>query len=206
MPFQLETKLFSYSCFIETSIKLYNTPMTSNLNGFQIAPIQEKDAWRLCDFMVANSERFDNDFPYTLKQNLNPTLSSVFVQEKAKQFTIGEEFLFTIKEEEHSSIVGLVYVKELRKKDGQAELAYCIGYTHEGKGHTTCFLEQVIPWAFGQLGLHTLQIITHQDNKGSIRIAEKLGFSWLRTLKNEHTRQNGNLVDMELYEKYRPVS
>lgn len=179
--------------------------MTFNLNGFEIAPIQEKDAWRLCDFMVANSERFKNDFPATLNQNGNPTLSSLFVQEKVKEFLNGEEFLFTIKEAEHSTIVGLIYVKELRKKDGRAELAYCIGYTHEGKGHTSRFLEEIIPWAFDYLGLHTLQIIAHRDNTASIRIAEKLGFSWLRTLKNEHTRHNGHLVDMELYEKYRPV-
>jgi len=101
--------------------------MTFHLNGFEIAPIQEKDAWRLCDFMVANSERFKNDFPGTLKQNLNPTLSTLFVQEKTRQFNAGEEYLFTIKEEENRTIIGLIYLKELQKKKGQGELAYCIG-------------------------------------------------------------------------------
>ncbi len=179
--------------------------MNFKLVGFEIAPIQEKDAWRLCDFMVANSERFKNDFPGTLKQNLNPALSNLFVQEKTKQFKTGEEFLFTIKEEGHRTIIGLIYIKELQKKKGQGELAYCIGYEHEGKGLTTRFLDHIIPWAFETLGLDTLQIIAHKDNLGSIHIAKKLGFSWHSKLKNAHTRSGGNIVDMELYEKYREV-
>lgn len=177
--------------------------MNFHLNGFEIAPIQENDAWRLCDFMVANSERFKNDFPGTLKQNLNPTLSTLFVQEKTKQYKTGEEFLFTIKEEEHRTIIGLIYLKELQKKQGQGELAYCIGYEYEGKGLTTLFLHQIIPWAFEDIGLDTLQIIAHKDNKGSTRIAEKLGFAWKASLPDAHTRLNGKVVTMELYEKYR---
>lgn len=179
------------------------TQMNFHLNGFEIAPIQEKDAWRLCDFMVANSERFKNDFPGTLKQNLNPTLSTLFVQEKTREFNAGEEYLFSIKEEEHRTIIGLIYLKELQKKQGQGELAYCIGYEYEGKGLTTLFLNQIIPWAFELIGLDTLQIIAHKDNKGSSRIAEKLGFTWKSTLPNAHTRFDGSIVAMELYEKYR---
>lgn len=177
--------------------------MTFNLNGFEISPIQEKDAWWLCDFMVANSKRFKNDFPGTLKQTLNPTLSELFVQQKTKQFAFREEYLFTIKEDEHRTIFGLIYIKELHVKKGQAELAYCIGYAHEGKGHTTHFLNQIIPWTFDYLGLNTLQIIAHKDNNGSTRIAEKLGFTWQTSLKNEHKRYNDTVVNMELYEKYR---
>jgi ribosomal-protein-alanine N-acetyltransferase len=179
--------------------------MNFKLNGFEIAPIQEKDAWRLCDFMVANSERFKNDFPGTLKQNLNPTLSNLFVQEKTRQYKSGEEFLFTIKEEEQRTIIGLIYLKELQKKKGQGELAYCIGYEYEGKGLTTRFVDYVIQWAFITLGLNTLQIIAHKDNFGSIRIAEKLGFTWKTSLPDAHKRFDGSIVTMELYEIYRSV-
>jgi len=58
--------------------------------------------------MVANSERFKNDFPDTLKQTLNPTLATLFVQEKTKQFNNGEEYLFTVKEEKNRTIIGLL--------------------------------------------------------------------------------------------------
>jgi ribosomal-protein-alanine N-acetyltransferase len=180
--------------------------MRFNVNGFEIAPIHEKDAWRLCNFMVANSERFKNDFPGTLKQNLNPTLSELFVQQKTKQFVSGEEFLFTIKEQKNRTIIGLIYVKELHKVTRQGELAYCIGYEYESKGLTTRFLDQIIPWTYNNIGVETLQIIAHKDNLGSTRIAEKLGFSWKETLSKTHTRFNGLVVDMELYEKYKSAS
>jgi len=177
--------------------------MNFKLTNFEIGRIQEKDAWRICDFMVANSERFKNDFPDTLKQTLNPTLATLFVQEKTKQFNNGEEYLFTVKEEKNRTIIGLLYLKELQKQQRQGELAYCIGYQYEGKGLTTLFLNQIIPWAFGKIGLDTLQIIAHKDNKGSLRIAEKLGFTWKTSLPDAHTRFDGSVVNMELYEKYR---
>jgi ribosomal-protein-alanine N-acetyltransferase len=51
--------------------------------------------------------------------------------------------------------------------------------------------------------LNTLQIITHKDNNGSTRIAEKLGFTWQTSLKNRHKRFDGTAANMGLYEKYR---
>jgi len=94
-------------------------------DNYSIAPIHAKDAWRLCDLMVSNSDRFKDYFPGTLKENLNPTLSELFVSKKVKEFNNKEEYLFTVKENTDRTIIGLVYLKELQKKEGQGELAYC---------------------------------------------------------------------------------
>lgn len=178
--------------------------MEFHFENYSIAPIHQKDAWRLCDFMVSNEKRFQQDFPGTLRQNLTPTLSELFVQNKVKAFTDKTEFLFTIKENTNRTIIGLVYVKELQKVNGQGELAYCIGYQYEGRGLTTKIVSWIKDWAFTNLNLHTLQIFTHKTNMGSIRIAEKNGFSFKKIAERIHTRYDGEVVDMQVYESYAP--
>lgn len=178
--------------------------MQIEFENYSIAPIQDKDAWRLCDFVVSNSDRLKAYFPKTLEQNLNPNLAQLFVNKKTKEFLSGKEFLFTIKENTNRTIIGLIYLKELLKVEHQAELAYCIGYQYEGKGIITESIKRVIEWSFADLGLQTLQIIVHRDNLGSKRIAEKNGFVWIRTLPNEHVAGNGEVLDMELYERQNP--
>ncbi|AWX44660.1 Ribosomal-protein-alanine N-acetyltransferase [Flagellimonas maritima] len=178
--------------------------MQIDFENYSISPIQEKDAWRLCDLMVSNSERFKSYFPQTLQQNLTPTLAELFVGKKVKEFMRNEEFLFTIKENTNRSIIGLLYVKELKKTEGQGELAYCISYRFEGRGIIKTSVEKIIPWCFRELKLQTLQIIVHHNNLPSKLIAEKNGFVWKRTLPNVHTTGSGEILDMELYELHNP--
>ncbi|WP_396591085.1 GNAT family N-acetyltransferase [Allomuricauda sp. R78024] len=178
--------------------------MQIDFENYSISPIQEKDAWRLCDFVVSNSERLKAYFPQTLQQNLTPTLAQLFVAKKVKEFITKKEFLFTIKENTNRTIIGLVYVKELQKIKDQGELAYCIGYQYEGKGIITKSIQKLIPWCFDEVELQTLQIIVHHDNLASKRIADKIGFVWKRTLSKEHTTGNREVVDMQLYELHNP--
>ena len=53
--------------------------MQIEFDNNNISLIHEKDAWRMCDFVVSNEERLKAYFPKTLEQNLNPTLSKFFV-------------------------------------------------------------------------------------------------------------------------------
>lgn len=174
--------------------------MELHFDNYCIAPIQAKDAWRICNFVVANEPYLKDDFPETLKANLTPTLAELFVAKKEKQFQKKEEYLFTIKENTNRTIIGLVYVKELHRKLGQGELAYCIGYPYTGKGVMTKTVQKILEWSFNSAGLSKLQIIVHQGNSASIRIAQKCGFDYITLLQKEHRRSNGEVVDMQLYE------
>lgn len=164
--------------------------------------IHEKYAWRICDFAIVNSDRLKRYFPKTLEQNLTPDLSRFFVEKKVKQLNAKEEFLFVLKETEHRTVIGLVYIKKIDWQKKQGELAYCIGYQYKGKGWMTQTIKALSKYAFEDLDLRTLQIIAHHTNKASVRVAEKCGFIWQKTLPNEHTPPNEEPLDMELYELY----
>ncbi|MDP5081017.1 MAG: GNAT family N-acetyltransferase, partial [Winogradskyella sp.] len=77
------------------------------------------------------------------------------------------------------------------------------GYTYEGQGLSTKAVSALSTYAFNDLGLETLQIITHKDNLPSVKIAMKNNFKWLKTLINEFTPTGEEPVDMELYELYK---
>jgi len=167
---------------------------------YYIDAIHEKYAWRICDFCTVNADRLKRFFPKTLEQNLTPDLSKYFVETKIKQFEAKEEFLFVLKEKENHTLIGLIYLKELDWVEKQGELAYAVGYQVEGKGYMTITAKAISEWAINELQLKTLQIIAHKANLGSIRVAEKCGYIWKRTLIAEHTPPGELPLDMELYE------
>ena len=177
--------------------------MVAEFNGFQINPIHNGDAWKLCDFMVANADRFKRYFPKTLEQNLNPNLSQLFVETKVKQFKTKDEFLFTLKHSETRELAGLVYIKELNWDKKQGEFAYCIGYRFKGQKLISKAVKSLSKYAFTDLGLQTLQIIAHKDNLPSVNVALNTNFKWQKTLLNEFTPTGEQPLDMELYELYK---
>ena len=177
--------------------------MIAQFDGFEINAIHQGDAWKICDLMVANADRFKRYFPGTLAQNLNPTLSQIFVDKKIKQFHEKKEFLFTLKHSETREIAGLVYIKEVDLDKKQGEFAYGIGYTFEGRGLTSKAVKKLAIHAFETLNLETLQIIAHKDNLPSVKVALNTNFKWQKTLENEFTPSGKAPLNMELYELYK---
>ena len=174
--------------------------MLFDLETYYITPIHDKYAWRICDFCTVNAERLARFFPKTLEENLTPDLSRYFVERKVRAFHKKTEFLFVLKEKEHHTLIGLIYVKEVDWAKRQAELAYCIGYSYEGRGFTTEAVSLLTDWALKELQMKTLQIIVHKSNTASIRVAEKCGYIWKETLPKKFAPPHEEPLDMELYE------
>jgi len=171
-------------------------------NEFFVYPINPKDGWSLCDFVVRNEDRMSDYFPKTKAANLNPDLSKRFAEIKSREFAQKEEFLYTIKPKDSRRIIGMIYLKELNWETGQGELAYCIDYSHEGKGITSQLVLKLSDYAFENLHLKRLQIIAHKTNISSVRVAEKSNFTWVKTLPKAFAPLGKEALDMELYEKY----
>lgn len=169
---------------------------------FSVQRVNTKDAWGICDFVVSNETRLAQFFPSTRAANLTPDLSNRFVELKARAFDNNEEFLFLLRAEESRRIIGMIYIKELDWDKRVGELAYAIDYNYEGKGITTVLIQLIKEVSFHDLGLKTLQIISHKSNISSIRVAQKNNFVWVRTLQKSFTPPNKIPLDMELYECY----
>lgn len=168
--------------------------------NFMVNGLQQTDAGRLFSVMSANSGRFRRYFPKTLGQNLSEADSKDFIKRKQKEHLDQTEFTWGIRDAVTDNVVGLLILKELDWKMGCGEFAYCIDKAYEGRGWISQIVKQASRYAFNVLKLKTLQIIAHHTNKASIRVAEKCGFQWQKTLKGAHTPPGENPLDMELYE------
>ncbi len=162
--------------------------------------LTKKDATSLSSLMVSNKERFQRYFPKTQAQNLSVLDSETYIKNKAKERTDKTEFTFAIKETTSQLVAGLVILKDIDWNNKEGELAYCIGSNFEGKGLMTKAISEVSKIAFSELQLSTLKIIVHKTNTASIRVAEKTGFIWKKTLLQEYTPPDESPMDMELYE------
>jgi len=105
-----------------------------------------------------------------------------------------------LKHSETRELAGLIILKELNWEIKQGEFAYCIGYTFEGQGLTSEAIQHLSKYAFNELGLETIQIITHKANLQSVKVALNNNFKWRKTLLNEFTPNGEAPLDMELYE------
>jgi ribosomal-protein-alanine N-acetyltransferase len=168
--------------------------------NFTINPLAENDTNQLHHFILSNSERLKRYFPVTLSSNQTLEKSVEYIALRNKEIEEKTNFTLAIRNKNSQQIIGLIILKKIDWAKKQGEFAYCIGVEFEGKGLTSFAVNQMIQFAFEDLGLKTLQIIAHKTNLGSINVALKNGFTWQRTLLNEFTPTGEAPLDMELYE------
>ena len=169
--------------------------------NFIIDKLKLNDANQLYEFMIDNSERLKYYFPITLSSNATFDKSIEYIAIKNKEIEEKTNFTFAIRDN-NSQVVGLIIIKKIDWDKKEGEFAYCISSQFEGKGLTSFAVKEMAKFAIEDLGLKTLQIISHKTNLGSIKVAENNGFVWQRNLLNEFTPTNESPLDMELYELY----
>lgn len=177
--------------------------MIAQFDSFEISPIHEKDAWKICDFAVSNADRLKRYFPKTLEQNLNPTLSQIYVEKNVKAFEENELFVFTLKHTETRKLAGLIIIKEVDWSIKQGEFAYAMDYNFIGQGLMSKTINKLSTYTFETLGLERLQIISNKENQPSVNVALNNGFKWQKTIENGFTPTGEQPLDMELYELYK---
>ncbi|MBP6558277.1 MAG: GNAT family N-acetyltransferase [Flavobacterium sp.] len=169
-------------------------------NDFSIDALKPTDAIQLYQFMVDNNKRLKRYFPVTLSSNETLEKTVEYIVIKNKEIEEKTNFTFALRDNISQEITGLIILKKMDWDKKQGELAYCISSGFEGKGLTSLAVKEMIKFAFENLGLKTLQIISHKTNFGSVKVATNNGFVWQRTLLNEFTPTNEIPLDMELYE------
>lgn len=172
------------------------------IENFTINPLKSTDAHQLNEFIVKNNQRLIYYFPVTLEMNSSLEKTETYILIKNKEIEERTNFTFAIRDKNNQQIAGLIIIKKIDWEKKQGEFAYCIGSEFEGKGLTSFAVREMIHFAFDNLNLKTLQIIAHKTNLGSVKVAEKNGFIWKKTLLNEFTPTNEVPLDMELYELY----
>ncbi len=89
----------------------------------------------------------------------------------------GQAFPYFIYDVANGKILGAITLNNIRRGVAQAgTLGYWIGAEHAGQGYMTDALNALIPYAYGELGLHRLEAACLPRNTASRKLLERAGF------------------------------
>ena len=79
-------------------------------------------------------------------------------------------------EDEESDVVASVGLQHIRADERIGEIGYWVAAHARGRGIAARGVRLVTEWALGDLGLATLEIMTHEDNAASQGVARTAGY------------------------------
>lgn len=106
-----------------------------------------------------------------------------------KEYKAGRELTWLLEHKSSHKVIGEIVLYDI-KLNKQADIGYRINKDYWGKGYASEAGQAVTAFAFTVLQLERLQIRCFTNNPGSVRIAEKLGFT-----KEGHIR-NGAIINV----------
>jgi ribosomal-protein-alanine N-acetyltransferase len=98
---------------------------------------------------------------------------------------------WAIAKQADNSVFGRFAFQTIDLIGGSAEIVYWVLPQSRGEGYAPLATTAICEWAFGQLGLHRLELIHSVHNVASCRVAAKAGFEFEATLKSEGLYQDG---------------
>ena len=97
-----------------------------------------------------------------------------WVESRDRAWIQNEEWSFVISRR-GDNLLGACGIHRIDSRNGVGELGYWVRTTEAGKGVATQAIRQIAQWAFGDPGLHRLEIVASVQNTASQRAAEKAG-------------------------------
>ena len=104
-----------------------------------------------------------------------PAQARVYLERAGQSRALGSEYAFLCVDAE-GALLGAFSVMELGKREGYGEIGYWVAAPARGRGVASRAVTLLREWAVRDLGLSTIELVIHEDNAGSKRVAERTGF------------------------------
>ncbi len=153
-----------------------------------------KDFYRLVD---DNRDHLLDHFPFVVAEGgQNRAKSEGFVRHCLADWILQGRYAFGVWDNETTKLIGFIQLAEVEWDIPKAEVNYFLDKEEVEKGIMTEVLARVVRFAFKQLELEKLYVLTLSDNYGSHRLVRRIGFSREGDLRNEFRKPAGGLVDV----------
>lgn len=110
--------------------------------------------------------------------------------------SVGDDIHLAICREEE--IIGIISLEEEQDELRVAEIGVWIDTDYHGNGYGTEAAELITEYGFNELNYHRIAARAYEENEGSKRVWEKLGFEKEGELR-EHTYINGEFQTVFVY-------
>ena len=119
-------------------------------------------------------------YPYSLRH------ARSWIERSLRLARSKKEFHFGITEMKSGRVVGMVGLRMVDFKNGNAEVGFWIGKNHWNKGYTTEAVKLITHFAFNKLKLERIYAVVLDKNIASARVLEKNGFKREGTWRKAH--------------------
>lgn len=96
---------------------------------------------------------------------------------------------------------GFALAMNVDREAGQAELGYLVAPAARGRGVATAILLALTDWAFGEAGLHRVELRIEIANEPSLRVARRCGFLHEGTLRSTWLKPGFDRVDTTIWSR-----
>jgi RimJ/RimL family protein N-acetyltransferase len=105
---------------------------------------------------------------------------------------------FAITDEADGSFLGMVALVQIHLDLGEGEIGYVVAPPARGRGVAGRAIRLLARWAFDEVGLMRLEAWIDPANAPSVRVAERLGFTYEGIRRSVHFKENQR-ADMAVY-------
>jgi RimJ/RimL family protein N-acetyltransferase len=167
-------------------------PLSDDL--IALRPLQPSDAIAIAE---ACADPLIPKFTF-MPDNLTPYQAVEWVERRKEQWRKGQVAGFAIvAATDRRNLVGTIGVAVDRERVS-GEVFYWIAAHARLRGFATRSVRLISAWAFEDLGLQRLELLTHPENEASQRVAVAAGYSYEGTLRS-HQPFKGVRMDSVLY-------
>jgi ribosomal-protein-serine acetyltransferase len=146
-----------------------------------------------------NLDRLLDYFPVSSKKITTIDAAKEYLKDLSDKFSKKELYGFGVYFQ--SSLIGMLYIKNIDWSVPECEIGYFMDQSHQGKGIMSGILKSAVEYYFIKLRMVKIFLRIGPENKGSQRVAEKNGFRQEGVLRKAFRTGSGELVDVEYYGK-----
>ena len=164
-----------------------------------IRRFREGDGRPFYQLLDNNRDYLAEHFPHLLTETgpgSSPEEAEAFVRQRIAYWHLQLDYAFAVWDAEGDDLIGYVHLLDLDWGLPRGEMAFFIDREQARRGLMSEAVARVVRYAFRQLRLEKLIMLTLSDNYPSQRLGRKVGFTREGDLRNEFRRPGGALADL----------
>lgn len=110
----------------------------------------------------------------------------------------GQANRYSIVLKESNDVIGTCGFNMIDEENSRAEIGYDLGSPHWGKGFAAEAVKKLISHGFTDMGLNRIEAKVEPENKGSIKLLERLSFQ-KEGLLREYEKSKGVFIDVYMF-------
>ncbi len=173
----------------------------NNSSNYKLQLLSENESQAFFSLIQNNRNRLEDFFAGTLSKTKTLSDTQKYCKEVEEKISRKEYFPYLIIEIESNKIIGLIDLKNINWDIPKGELGAFIDSNFEGKGLITALGTGLINQIVREHKFKKLYCRAAEQNKRSIRVIERIGFTLEGTLRRDYKTTKGELVDLNYYGK-----